>query len=101
VPASRESQFDAIANGICAAFDKNLHRPHSRNRRLSWQDHRPSYTRKGPAVNKNSALTAQNEALKFVGLDVHKETIAIAVADSGRAAPRALGVIRNDLDELR
>jgi transposase len=62
---------------------------------------RQSYTRKGPAVNKNSALTAHNEALKFVGLDVHKETIAIAVADSGRAAPRSLGVIRNDLDELR
>lgn len=62
---------------------------------------RQSYTRKGPAVNKNSALTAQNEALKFVGLDVHKETIAVAVADSGRAAPRSLGVIHNDLDELR
>ena len=62
---------------------------------------RQSYTRKGPAVNNNSALTVKNEALKFIGLDVHKETIAVAVADSGRAAPRSLGVIRNDLDELR
>jgi transposase len=52
-------------------------------------------------VNNNSALTAKNEALKFVGLDVHKETIAVAVADSGTAAPRSLGVIHNDLDELR
>jgi transposase len=52
-------------------------------------------------VNNNSALTAKNEALKFVGLDVHKETIAIGVADSGRTAPRSLGVIHNSLDELR
>lgn len=62
---------------------------------------RQSYTREGPAVNNNSALTAKNEALKFVGLDVHKDTIAIAVADSGTAAPRSLGVIRNELDQLR
>jgi transposase len=52
-------------------------------------------------MNKNSASTRQSEAQKFVGLDVHKETIAVAVADRGVAAPRSLGVIRNDLDELR
>jgi transposase len=52
-------------------------------------------------VNNNSASTVKNEALKFIGLDVHKETIAVAIADGGRAAPRSLGVIRNDLDELR
>ena len=62
---------------------------------------RQSYTRKGPAMKNNSALTAKNEALKFVGLDVHKDTIAIAVADSGIAAPRSVAVIRSDLDELR
>ena len=52
-------------------------------------------------MKNNGAFSAQSEALKFVGLDVHKETIAVAVADSGTAAPRPLGVIRNDLDELR
>ncbi len=52
-------------------------------------------------MNNNTASTAKNEALRFIGLDVHKETIAIAVADSGRAAPRSLGVIHNSLDDLR
>jgi hypothetical protein len=62
---------------------------------------RQSYTRKGPAMHKNTALARKSEFQKFVGLDVHKETIAVAVADCGIAAPRSLGVIRNDLDELR
>ncbi|HVA33795.1 MAG TPA: IS110 family transposase [Candidatus Baltobacteraceae bacterium] len=52
-------------------------------------------------MNKNSASSRKSEPQKFVGLDVHKETIAVAVADRGREAPRSLGVIRNDLDELR
>jgi transposase len=52
-------------------------------------------------VTKNSASSRQSEPQAFVGLDVHKETIAMAVADRGSGAPRLLGVIRNDLDELR
>jgi transposase len=52
-------------------------------------------------VNKNSASSRQSEPQRFVGLDVHKETIAIAVADCGSSPPRSLGTIRNDLDELR
>lgn len=52
-------------------------------------------------MNKNTASTRLGEAQKFVGLDVHKETIAVAVADRGTTPPRSLGVIRNDLDELR
>jgi transposase len=52
-------------------------------------------------MSKNTAFPRKSEPQKFVGLDVHKETIAIAVADCGSGAPRSLGVIRNDLDELR
>ncbi len=31
----------------------------------------------------------------YVGLDVHKETIAVAVAYPGRSKPESLGVIAN------
>lgn len=52
-------------------------------------------------MNKNSASPLKREPRAFVGLDVHKETIAVAVADRGTASPRSLGVIRNNLDDLR
>ena len=38
---------------------------------------------------------------EYVGLDVHKETIAVAVAGTGTAEPRVLGIIPNDSDALR
>lgn len=40
------------------------------------------------------------EFTRFVGLDVHKDTIAIAVAEAGREAARALGVIAHDVPTL-
>src|SRR5438094_4642285 len=44
---------------------------------------------------------AMDEGIKFfVGLDVHKETIAIAVAEPGRAAARLLGSIAHDVPKL-
>jgi transposase len=36
----------------------------------------------------------------FVGLDVHKESVAIAVAEPGRAAPRFLGTTRPAVIEV-
>ena len=36
----------------------------------------------------------------FVGLDVHKESIAIAVAEPGRAAPRFIGTTGPGLAEV-
>jgi hypothetical protein len=49
----------------------------------------------------NSILEGVGNSLKFVGLDVHKDTIAVAVADLGTGEPRSLGIIRNDHDALR
>ncbi len=39
--------------------------------------------------------------VKFIGLDVHKKTITIAIADLGRQnKPRVYGAIANDLDAV-
>jgi hypothetical protein len=41
--------------------------------------------------------TTEAISIKYVGLDVHKDTIAVAVADSGTAERRVLGIIRTTL----
>ena len=42
----------------------------------------------------------ENDITVFVGLDVHKQSIAVAVAAAGRAAPRFVGTCGAKLDEL-
>ena len=43
-----------------------------------------------------------DERIKFfVGLDVHKDTIAMAVAEAGRAPARLIGSIAHDVGKLR
>ncbi|MFD1676808.1 hypothetical protein [Alicyclobacillus fodiniaquatilis] len=39
--------------------------------------------------------------IKFVGLDVSKDTIAIGIADTGREAPRFHGTIANTPEAVR
>lgn len=42
----------------------------------------------------------ENDITVFVGLDVHKESIAVAVATTGRAAPRFVGTCGANLAQL-
>ena len=42
-----------------------------------------------------------NKFSKYVGLDTHKETIAVAVADARGGKPRYYGEIINTPDEVR
>jgi transposase len=42
-----------------------------------------------------------NDNTKYVGLDVSKEKIAVAVADEGRGEPRYWGMVPNDLKAIR
>ncbi len=42
-----------------------------------------------------------NKGTKYVGLDVHKKLIAVAVADEEGGAPRSLGVVANEPADLR
>ncbi|TYS64633.1 IS110 family transposase, partial [Sutcliffiella horikoshii] len=41
------------------------------------------------------------DTIKYVGLDVSKEKIAIAVAEEGREAPRYWGLIPHTADAIR
>jgi transposase len=41
------------------------------------------------------------DATRFVGLDVHADTIAVAVAEPGRGEVRSLGIIPNDASSVR
>lgn len=39
--------------------------------------------------------------VRYVGLDVHKDSIAIAVAEEGRSAARDVGTLPSDWESLR
>lgn len=40
------------------------------------------------------------ETVRFVGLDVHKDTVAVAVAEPGREAPALMGIFPHDVPKL-
>ncbi|WP_258171233.1 hypothetical protein [Paenibacillus sp. R14(2021)] len=42
-----------------------------------------------------------NNATKYIGMDVSKETIAVAIAESGREEPRFWGIIPHKPEAVR
>lgn len=41
------------------------------------------------------------DTIKYIGLDVHKEKIAVAIADEGRGEPRFWGIIPNKVEDIK
>ncbi|GED15401.1 hypothetical protein [Aneurinibacillus migulanus] len=41
------------------------------------------------------------DIIKYISLDISKESIAVAIADSGREAPRFYGMIPNTPEAIR
>ena len=41
------------------------------------------------------------DAIKYVGLDVHKEEIAVSIAEEGRGEPRYWGMIPHKVEDIR
>jgi transposase len=46
-------------------------------------------------------LVIMKDAIKYVGLDVHKEKIAVAIAEEGRGEPRYWGVIPHKVEDIK
>ena len=76
----------------------------SRSRTVGYAEGRTSgqsYTRKEPAMTKDTTTDKGPATIKYVGLDVHKDTIAIAVADDSKPDGLVLGIYPNDEARLR
>lgn len=51
-------------------------------------------------MNDRPSSTRKETITSFVGLDIHKSSVAIAIADASRAAPRFIGTINPVPSEL-
>jgi transposase len=69
------------------------------SRGLQSEDCRAAKTRRKPEVSmKNQTLPTAAKPLLFIGLDVHKDSIAIAIAEEGRNGEvRSFGSVSGDL----
>ena len=52
-------------------------------------------------MSQDTMTSNSPKILKYVGLDVHKDTIAVAVAEDGKADAVVLGTYPNDEKRLR
>ena len=52
-------------------------------------------------MTQHTTKTGAPNQIKYVGLDVHKATIAVAVTELDAGEPRSLGIIPNEFDALR
>ena len=56
--------------------------------------------RRGRSANISGRQTVKEIITSYVGLDIHKASVAMAIADAGRAAPRFIGTINPSPAEL-
>jgi hypothetical protein len=45
---------------------------------------------------KTTQQLAAKQAVRYVGMDVHADTVVIAIADTGRSAPDIIGTYPNE-----
>src|ERR1700730_16382610 len=56
--------------------------------------------RRGRSANISGRQTVKETITSYVGLDIHKASVALAIADAGRAVPRFIGTINPSPAEL-
>src|SRR5687768_13020718 len=89
-----------VAAGACNGFVKAVCLPLYRGLRTEVRRATSGMLLSNIRVSQSRRQTMNDDITVFVGLDVHKDSVAIAAADLGRTEPRFVGTCGAELREL-